>query len=287
MDVLTKTALGAVLNRLPNDVELFLQKKQTDYLAEQYLGSGVCWDSEFMNYKDGSPVVVSEWLKGFEIEKSFDPSVSYVLAALLHMKVTFIKDAEERYFGKDGVIYKRAYHDNAYETEVDGLFELRVHQGGECGVSGARDLRVYVSKESVELGALDNNITSTHRMDLHIPYIDAEVRQTIPEMSGFTLMKSDRKYTVSDTELISMLEMDNKGARVRQAALLSAISASAGMPRYRRHPRVEVFDSSYVIYFQYKNNLMFAARVNQGDFVQGNGKPDLVESRKAYTEKLW
>lgn len=287
MEVLTKTALGAVLNRLPEDVEVFLTKKQTDYLSSQYLGSDLCWDSEFMNYKDGCPVTVAEWLKGFDIDKSFDPSVSYVLAALLHMKVTFLKDAEEKFFSKNGDVYKRAYHDNAYETDVDGLYELRVNQEGEGSIFGASDLRVFVSREIIDFEVLDRRINSTHVMDLHVPYVDSEVRQTIPEMTDFTLIKSGSKYTVSDTELISMLEMDNKGARVRQAALLSAISGSAGVPKYRRHPRVEVFDGPYVIYFTYKDNLMFSASLTEGDFVKGDGIPELVESRKAFTEKLW
>ncbi len=306
MKVLTKVALGGLLNRLPEETALLLGEEHTQYLESEFLGSGVVWDSGLLKYKDGDAETVSNWLRENDVNKVFPETTDYVLASLLNASVSFSRPADEKFFELSGEIYRRSFHRAAYETGHGDLFQISVRQpeGIELAVQDEgeascplrtvkaswgrdSDVKLYVSRRNL-MGEVDfNSIARGAVMELHVPYCKSCEEETVNELSGLTLVKDGVPREVSETEIITDFCMDNKGAKVKQAALMSFATGSLGMPREVRHPRIEVIGEGFFVYMTYLGALFFAAQIDESDFVVGDGEPEYFESRDAFVERMY
>lgn len=290
MKVLTKVALGALINRLPEGVHLRLEDKHNQYLASEFIGEPTVWDSEFTHYKHGRVEEVEAWLKSFGFNKSFDQSSQFVIASVLELIVKFQKEAKQKFFKHNDVVYKRSFHDTARETNVDGLYEVSLRGEKIDFITHTdlyrenEDLKFYVSRELVPFDVFKNDIYVTHLMDLHLPDVDAELEEDVPVFKGMGVNYFGSDQTVGSAGVITKFTLDSKGAEAKQAAYMTTFSSCCGIPRAEtRHRRIEVIDAAFVVYITYKGELAFAVEVEPSDFVQGDGEVEEFSSREPYT----
>ncbi|MCY9861164.1 hypothetical protein OTK49_01295 [Vibrio coralliirubri] len=295
MKVLTKVALGGLINRLPENVQLFPKEAQTEYLATQFIGEGVVWDSEYMHYKHGDPVEVSEWLKTFGIDKSFSPE--FVIASVIELLMKFRHEGSEKFFELDGNVYKRAFHKYAEETQYPDLFKLPL-RGEEImsnfssmpsfrmGYAQHADLAFYISRNPQDFSRFDDELEGRELMHLHVPYAEAELDEKLEAFIGMPCRFDGKDGVVQDAGVITLFKMDAKGAEAKQAAFMSMVSACAMAPVERRHPRVEVIDDNFYVYITVKGSLAFAVEIESTDFIEGQGVAEDVQSSAAWVEDL-
>lgn len=291
MKVLTKTALGGLINRVPEGIELHLEDKHLQYLDSQYIGDGDIWDAEFTHYKQGEPDVVTEWLSSFGIKKSFEPDSEYVIASVLDLIMTFQSEAEEKFFAIDEKTYKRSKHSNAFETKTEGLYciplEGEKHSLGNLNLHmPSENLRLYVSSTEQQPCLFDSAIQITHKMDLHVPDVESEFEEDIDAFNGMKVTCHGETKDVGSSGVITKFAMNNKGAEAKQAAYMSMVTSGClGINLAPiRHRRIEVIDSNFYVYVTYKDKLAFGVMLDKEDFVQGCGEIEEVVSREPFYE---
>lgn len=290
--VLTKVALGGLVNRPPQNVELHLEDKHKEYLSTQFIGESDVWDSEYMHYKHGLPSIVTEWLQGFGIDKSFDSD--FVIASVIDLVMKFRSEGEEKFFEKDGSVYKRALHRSAKETQHSDLFKIPLRgdevRWGEpsklLGYAEHEDLCLYISRNAQDTSVFENPISENEDMILHVPYVEANFEEVISEFEGMSCSYDGKEAKIGEAGVITMFKMDAKGAEAKQAAYMGMLSACAMIPKTKRHPRVEVIDSNFFVYITVKSKLAFAIEVEPSDFVEGQGVPEHFESKDSWVEDL-
>lgn len=295
MKVLTKVALGGLINRLPDNAQLFPQQKQTDYLATQFIGEEIVWDSEYMHYKHGDPIEVSQWLQSFGIEKEFDSE--FVIASVIELLMKFRSEGKEKFFEINDQVFKRAFHEQAEETQYNDLFKLPL-RGEEVmstfgsgdpiplGYAQHADLAFYISRNEQDFSRFDGEIEVLERMHLHVPYAEAELDEHLEAFVGMPCNFDGKLGTVEEAGVITIFKMDAVGAEAKQAAYMGMLSACAMAPVERRHPRVEVIDGNFFVYITVKGRLAFAVEIEPTDFVEGCGVVEQFESSAAWVEDL-
>ncbi len=297
MKVLTKTALGALVERTPDDVNLHMEKSHVDFLNAQFKGCDAVWDSEYMHYKFGDPGVVSSWLKEFGFDKEFGLETEFVMAAVIELLMKFKEPAAERIFSKNGETFKRALHEGAYETTDSDIFtiplfgEIKEFKSEFSGGLGSfttehEDLKIYISNHLQPFDKFNGELSRTFTMDLHVPFAEAELEESLDEFKGMKATVLGEDCEVSEAGVITKFKIDCKGAEARQAAFIGMmVSACMSIPTEKRHKRVEVIDGNYYVYITIRDNLAFAVEIETEDFVEGKGRVDDVVSAASYVSK--
>lgn len=292
MKVLTKVALGGLVNRVPQNVKLHLEDKHKEYLDSQFIGEEDVWGSEYMHYKHGLPNIVTEWLKGFGVNKSFDSD--FVITSVIDLVMKFRKEGEEKFFKMEGSVYKRALHRSAKETQHADLFKIPLRgdevRWGEpsrlLGYTEHQDLCLYISRNAQDTSIFENQINEAELMVLHVPYAEATLEEVVGEFEGMSCSYDGKDAEVGEVGVITMFKMDAVGAEAKQVAYTGMVSAGAMLPETIRHPRVEVIDSNFFVYITVKSKLAFAIEVEPSDFVEGKGVPEHFESKDSWIEDL-
>ncbi|MDK9790640.1 hypothetical protein [Vibrio sp. D431a] len=285
MRVLTKVALGALINRSPKGINMFLEEKHMQYLSGEVIGSPQVWDSEFLHYNHGAPCEIELWLKQFGIEKGFDPAAKYVVASVLDLVVKFMKDAKEKFFERDGGIFKRSLHENAFETNIDGLYQILLKGKPSEIIQGYHDehknLKMYVSKDEIDLNTFESPIESSYVMDLHLPDASAEVEEEISIFKGMKVDYHGDMTSVGSAGVITKFKIDSKGAEAKQAAYMTLYACGAvAEPIPKRTRRIEVIDGNYFVYITFNDQLAFAVEIEPTDFIEGEGEVQFYESKE-------
>jgi len=228
-------------------------------------------------------------LSQFGVSKKLDPSSEFVIASILDLVLKFRDEGKPKFFDHGGEVIRRSYHPSANETSYDDLFEIPVRgnpvsmpSGKLIGYAPHASLRVFISRSPQDLTRFDKAIEGTHRMELHLPYAEAVFEESIESLAGVPAIFDGKDGDVGETGVFTKFKIDAQGAEAKQAAFMSIATASLGMPRQVRVPRVEVIKSNYFVYITVSEKLAIGLEVEPSDFVAGDGIVERFASRPSF-----
>lgn len=250
---LTYIPLAKLVNNLPDDVSLQLSADAQAFLAEQFTGAPDLAADDYLHYKDGVPAVVNEWGRGFDLELGLDPEGDYALATILHIAMKWRQKAEAITLQIDRTPYQAANHDNAWRTNIEGLYQIPVKEDG---------LTFLVSAERINLDMIDESVFQTEEIELSVPLVSMKTEENLsPVFEGTIANVNGEAMICSSVKVLTELEMDLAGAEVKQAATMMLMRGCLGPSK----PHI-VINKAFYAYVKVKDKLVFAAKIDKDSF---------------------
>lgn len=283
--VLTEVPLGKIKKFIEKEFKnISFSKEATDFFENNFLGDIESLD-ELIHLKDGIPTNVMDWLKSeFNIE--LDLNGDYAIATVIALSLEFEKKAIfETQKTNDNLEFASGIHEHCHKyVKKDKNVEYNIVQLNLKN----NDYDIYVSKKEIPLSFMDHPIhfkkfIKINEVSLHLPLVKYETKEDISHLfEGSNMIKKSnlKEHSISKVVTYAKVDLGLDKVEVKQAAAVCMVMASlAPIKMIKEH---FIINDDFYFYVRAKNRLLFASKMNIGDFIQGE---ELLKLKEKENEK--
>lgn len=288
--VLTQLPLGKIKHFIDSKFsQIFYSEKAQAFFSDNFLGKDDLM-TDLIHMKDGHPSIVNQWLiDEFDIDMSLEGD--YAIAAVLSIVMEFAKRGKFDTFVHEetGIECGAGYHNNVMEHlgfDKDGkeivAYELLM-KGDE--------MKLFVSEEPIDLAHFDKDLKPKKSffkeklVYLTLPLAKYEEGVDLSEtFKGSNMVRNsdNQKYDIDSVKTLTRLDLGLDKVEVKQAAAVCMIVASCSPVDLTK--RVKITKDFY-LYITQNENLLFATKIEQADFIQGDELTVLKEQEEKAIEE--